>query len=185
MWCSSPFLLYRIRVSKGLNFPDGLFSRIFDHNIYQRCAASPQDIVAQIFKKISPSWKWTFDTLIFIGNFSFHIKQKTLREDTLPIDNSNFPHFKFATTTFCLLCQWLYCILQPLKSGFCHPRTIVIALPHFVFIVISKFCCLWCMIYMPYGELEVPEARYSSFLKGTLRSSLLMSRISETLSNVT
>ena len=41
------------------------------------------------------------------------------------------------------------------------------------------------MIYMPYGELEVPEARYSSFLKGTLRSSLLMSRISETLSNVT
>ena len=120
-------------MSKGLNFPDGLFSRIFDHNIYQRCAASPQDIVAQIFKKISPSWKWTFDTLIFIGNFSFHIKQKTLREDTLPIDNSNFPHFKFATTTFCLLCQWLYCILQPLKSGFCHPRTIVIALSHFRF----------------------------------------------------
>ena len=34
-------------------------------------------------------------------------------------------------------------------------------------------------------KLEVPEARYSSFLKGTLRSSLLMSRISETLSNVT
>ena len=41
------FLLYRIRVSKGLNFPDGLFSRIFDHNIYQRCAASPQDIAEQ------------------------------------------------------------------------------------------------------------------------------------------
>ena len=38
---------------------------------------------------------------------------------------------------------------------------------------------------MPYRELDVPEARYSSFLKGTLRSSLLMSRISETLSNVT
>ena len=38
---------------------------------------------------------------------------------------------------------------------------------------------------MPFGELEVPEARYSSFLKGTLRSSLLMSRVSETLSNVT
>ncbi len=49
------FLINRIKVSKGLNFPDGLFSRIFDHNIYQRCAASPQDIVAQIFKKISPS----------------------------------------------------------------------------------------------------------------------------------
>ena len=88
-------------------------------------------------------------------------------------------------TTYCLLCQWLYCILQPLKSGFCHPRTIVIALPHFVFIVISKFCCLWWLSYMPYRELEVPEARYSSFLKGILRSSLLMSRISETLSNVT
>ena len=36
-----------------------------------------------------------------------------------------------------------------------------------------------------FRQLEVPEARYSSFLKGTLRSSLLMSRISETLSNVT
>ena len=36
-----------------------------------------------------------------------------------------------------------------------------------------------------FRKLEVPEARYSSFLKGTLRSSLLMSRISETLSNVT
>ena len=53
--CYGRLFLYRIRVSKGLNFPDGLFSRIFDHNIYQRCAASPQDIVAQIFKKISPS----------------------------------------------------------------------------------------------------------------------------------
>ena len=36
-----------------------------------------------------------------------------------------------------------------------------------------------------FRKLEVPEARYSSFLKGTLRSSLLMPRISETLSNVT
>ena len=155
-------------MSKGLNFPDGLFSRIFDHNIYQRCAASPQDIVAQIFKKISPSWKWTFDTLIFIGNFSFHIKQKTLREDTLPIDNSNFPHFKFATTTFCLLCQWLYCILQPLKSGFCHPRTIVIALPHFVFIVISYFVKS-LMNTCPEECLRGPGlARNHQFLDGTL-----------------
>ena len=49
------FFVIKIRVSKGLNFPDGLFSQIFDYNIYQRCAASPQDIVAQIFKKISLS----------------------------------------------------------------------------------------------------------------------------------
>ena len=44
------FLLYRIRVSKGLNFPDGLFSRIFDHNIYQRCAASPQELHSQFLQ---------------------------------------------------------------------------------------------------------------------------------------
>ena len=87
--------------------------------------------------------------------------------------------------TYCLLRQRIRSILQPQHSGFCHQWTIVIALPQLVFTVISKFCCLWWMIYMPYRELEVPEARYSSFLKGTLRSSLLMSRISETLSNVT
>ena len=35
-----------------------------------------------------------------------------------------------ARTTYCLLCRWLYCILQSPKSDFCHPRTIVIALSH-------------------------------------------------------
>ena len=49
------------------------------------------------------------------------------------IKYSNLPYLKFSTTTYCLLCQWLYCILQPPKSGFCHLRTIAIALPHFRF----------------------------------------------------
>lgn len=41
------YLQVRIRMSKGLNFPCRPISPILHHNIYQRCAASPQDIVAQ------------------------------------------------------------------------------------------------------------------------------------------
>ena len=37
----------KIRVSKGLKFPCRPILPILHYNIYQRCAASPQDIVAQ------------------------------------------------------------------------------------------------------------------------------------------
>ena len=118
-------------------------------------------------------------------------------------------------TTYCLLCRWSNYILQPLYSESCHQETIAIALPQLVFNYqeiavmqrdIAKNCfsnsCRakrwFCFFHSDFQillslmidlhafrKLEVPEARYSSFLKGTLRSSLLMSRISETLSNVT
>ena len=60
------FSLYKIRVSKGLNFPCRLIFPILHHNIYQRCAASPQDIVAQSLKNYLCNENGPFDTLIVI-----------------------------------------------------------------------------------------------------------------------
>ena len=58
-------------------------------------------------------------------------------------------------TTYCLLCRWSNYILQPLYSESCHQETIAIALPQLVFKVISRFCCLWWLIYMPEGLSEM------------------------------
>ncbi len=30
------FFIYKIKMSKGLNFPSGLFFQIFDHNIFKK-----------------------------------------------------------------------------------------------------------------------------------------------------
>ena len=105
--------------------------------------------------------------IVHIPILPFSINPKnTLHRHPGHILNANFPYPKSPTTTYCLLCRCFYHILQPSYSEICHQETIAIALLQLVFTVISKFCCLWWLIYMPFGNSKSRKQGIHHFWKG-------------------